>query len=77
VEVGDVHVVRELLPNVQPELVSFIGPEGDTLLHLACLYGHAECARVLMDCGASVSVRDEDDSTVLHDAAAGGCAPRT
>ena len=53
--------------------VNFLGPEGDTLLHLACLYAHEECAQLLLANGADVTVVDEDCSTVLHDAAAGGC----
>ena len=49
------------------------GPDGDTALHLSCLYGHLECARVLLDAGADADVvNEEDGSTALHDAAAGG-----
>lgn len=57
------------------EHINTLGPEGDTLLHLACLYAHEECAQVLLEHGADVTVVDEDCSTVLHDAAAGGCVP--
>lgn len=46
--------------------------EGDTPLHLASLYGQAECVRVLLEAGADAGVRDPDASTPLHDAAAGG-----
>ena len=72
-EIGAEDEARDLLGRIPQHLIDIIGPEGDTLLHLACLYGHASCASVLLDHGASVAVRDEDDSTVLHDACASGC----
>lgn len=56
------------------EHINVLGPEGDTLLHLSCLYAHEECAQLLLEHGADVTVVDEDCSTVLHDAAAGGYA---
>lgn len=48
------------------------GPDNDTALHLAALYGHAECVRLLLEHGATASVPDEDGGLALHDAAAGG-----
>lgn len=49
------------------------GPDGDTALHLACLYGHEECVKALLDAGAAADcVNAQDGSTTLHDAAAGG-----
>jgi Ankyrin repeats (3 copies)/Ankyrin repeat len=49
------------------------GPEGDTALHLACLYGHMECVRLLLDAGAPPgAINPEDGTSALHDAAAGG-----
>ena len=48
------------------------GEEGDTALHLACLYGHQTCVERLLIQGASPNVRDSDGSTPLHDASAGG-----
>ena len=53
--------------------IDTLGPEGDTLLHLACLYDSEACARLLLDHGACATVRDEDQSTSLHDASASGC----
>jgi ankyrin repeat protein len=51
------------------------GPDGDTALHLACLYGHQQCAELLLQQGAKAdAVNPEDGSTPLHDAAAGGYA---
>ncbi len=49
------------------------GPDGDTALHLACLYGHEDCVKALLDAGAAADcVNAQDGSTTLHDAAAGG-----
>ena len=54
-------------------LKTLSGPDGDTALHLACLYGHLGCARALLDAGADADIiNEEDGSTALHDAAAGG-----
>ena len=51
------------------------GPDGDSALHLACLYGHLECVKLLLSGGAAADVLNPDDgSTALHDAAAGGYA---
>lgn len=49
------------------------GPDGDTALHLACLYGHLQCVEVLLQEGAKADVvNTQDGTTALHDAAAGG-----
>ena len=76
VEDGDHEKATEILKSTPvKEQINVMGPEGDTLLHLACLYAHEECAQLLLEHGADVTVVDEDCSTVLHDAAAGGCVP--
>ncbi|CAN0926187.1 Poly [ADP-ribose] polymerase tankyrase-1 [Linum grandiflorum] len=46
--------------------------DGDTALHLVCLYGHFSCAQILLEKGANVEVKDEDGAIPLHDACAGG-----
>lgn len=46
--------------------------DGDTALHLACLYGHLSCAQLLLERGASLEAKDEDGAIPLHDACAGG-----
>jgi len=48
------------------------GPDGDTALHLAALYGRADAVRALLAAGASPRSLDGDGGTPLHDAAAGG-----
>ena len=47
--------------------------QGDTCLHLACLYPNEAIFDVLLQAGADVKVADENGGTVLHDAAASGC----
>ncbi|CAN0878707.1 Poly [ADP-ribose] polymerase tankyrase-1 [Linum grandiflorum] len=46
--------------------------DGDTALHLACLYGYLSCVRILLERGANIEVKDEDGAIPLHDACAGG-----
>jgi hypothetical protein len=73
VEDGDVELSRALLEQLPTALINTIGPEGDTLLHIACLYAHEACVKLLLEHSASIDVRDDDNSSVLHDSAAGGC----
>ncbi|GIL56127.1 hypothetical protein Vafri_11563, partial [Volvox africanus] len=71
-EKGLVERVKELLQGF-PGNVNTPGPDGDTALHLACLFGHTGCVEALLDGGADANiVNPEDHSTALHDAAAGG-----
>ncbi|KAK6126242.1 hypothetical protein DH2020_040014 [Rehmannia glutinosa] len=46
--------------------------DGDTLLHLTCLYGHLTCVQFLLEKGANLEAKDEDGGTPLHDSCAGG-----
>lgn len=48
------------------------GDDGDTALHMGCLYGQLAVVQECLRRGACVTARDEDNSTPLHDAAAGG-----
>jgi ankyrin repeat protein len=52
--------------------VNSAGKDGETPLHDACLKGHFDTARLLLDRGAKVGARDERGATPLHDAALGG-----
>ena len=70
-ETGDVSVLAVALPSLSVSVDS-TGPDGDTALHLAALYGHAQCVQMLLGAGANVAVRDADGGTPLHDACAGG-----
>ncbi|KAJ6851437.1 ankyrin repeat and SOCS box protein 13-like [Iris pallida] len=46
--------------------------DGDTVLHLCCLYGYLPCVQILLERGASIECRDEEGAIPLHDACAGG-----
>jgi hypothetical protein len=52
--------------------INATGEDGDTALHLACLHGKTEVAKLLLTRGANPNVRDGDDSSPLHDCSAGG-----
>ncbi|KAG2430177.1 hypothetical protein HXX76_010276 [Chlamydomonas incerta] len=72
VEDGDAGRVAEVLKDFKAD-INTPGPDGDTALHLACLYGHEDCVLALLAGGADANaVNKEDGSTALHDAAAGG-----
>ena len=70
-ETGDASVLAVALPTLSVSVDS-TGPDGDTALHLASLYGHTQCVQMLLGAGANVAVRDADGGTPLHDACAGG-----
>jgi ankyrin repeat protein len=73
-ENGETAAVPGLLERLFETGVSIdtMGGEGDTALHNACLYGHTEIVKLLLNKGASAGILDENGGTPLHDAAAGG-----
>ncbi|KAH0455590.1 hypothetical protein IEQ34_015622 [Dendrobium chrysotoxum] len=70
---GDVDALRVALDN---HIGSINDPieDGDTVLHLCCLYGSLSCVQLLVERGANSEVRDEEGAIPLHDACAGGYA---
>jgi ankyrin repeat protein len=70
-ERGDETELQVLLPELNVS-VNTPNSDGDTALHLAALYGHTGCARLLLGAGARADIRDENEGVPLHDAAAGG-----
>lgn len=71
-EQGQTGRVQELLQTFPGDL-NHPGPDGDTALHLASLFGHSDCVQALLNGGADANtVNPDDGSTALHDAAAGG-----
>ena len=45
---------------------------GNSLLHIACLNGHLEVSIALMDAGADIDDKNENEETPLHLAATKG-----
>lgn len=71
VDTGDVQTLRHALDNLEGSIDEPI-EDGDTALHLTCLYGHLPCVQLLVERGACLEVKDEDGGIPLHDACAGG-----
>lgn len=72
-EEGDAEKLEQLIAQLPADAdINTHGPDGDTCLHVACLYGHQACVELLLAKGADANaVNSEDGSTALHDAAAG------
>ncbi|KVH90440.1 tankyrase [Cynara cardunculus var. scolymus] len=68
---GDIDALRQALDNLDGSIDEPV-EDGDTALHLTCLYGHVSCVQLLLERGASVEAQDEDGGIPLHDACAGG-----
>ncbi|KAG8073448.1 hypothetical protein GUJ93_ZPchr0006g42992 [Zizania palustris] len=68
---GNVDALREALRNYDGNINDPV-EDGDTVLHLACLYGQLPCVQLLLELGASLECKDEEGAIPLHDACAGG-----
>ncbi|KAK8934862.1 putative E3 ubiquitin-protein ligase XBOS33 [Platanthera zijinensis] len=68
---GDVNALRVALDNHVGSIDDPI-EDGDSVLHLCCLYGSLSCVRLLLERGANSEVKDEEGAIPLHDACAGG-----
>jgi ankyrin repeat protein len=68
---GDAAAFTSLLASLTVS-VDTKGADGDTPLHVACLYGHADLVRSLLSADANVRATDKENGTPLHDACAGG-----
>ncbi|KAK4798185.1 hypothetical protein SAY86_030511 [Trapa natans] len=71
VQLGDVDALRVALDNMNGSIDEAV-EDGDTALHLACLYGFLPCVQLLLERGASLEPKDEDGAIPLHDCCAGG-----
>lgn len=70
-ESGNLDALRNALDSLNGTINDPI-EDGDTALHLCCLYGYLPCVQLLLDRGASPEVKDEEGAIPLHDACAGG-----
>merc|ERR1712232_228497 len=70
-EAGDLAALTHILDENGLD-VNDQGDDGDTALHVGCLYGHLSIVQECVRRGAKVAVSDEEGSTPLHDASAGG-----
>ncbi|KAJ4970885.1 hypothetical protein NE237_003984 [Protea cynaroides] len=70
-QVGDVNALRHALDNLNGSIDEPV-EDGDTVLHLACLYGYLPCVQLLLARGVNMETKDEDGAIPLHDACAGG-----
>ena len=70
-EAGDVRALSAALDQ-GGMAVDSKGEDGDTALHMGCLYGQLAVVEECIRRGADVMAKDEDSSTPLHDASAGG-----
>ncbi|KAG6496288.1 poly [ADP-ribose] polymerase tankyrase-like [Zingiber officinale] len=71
VETGNVDALRRALDNHNGSIDEPV-EDGDTVLHLACLYGYFSCVQLLLERGASLEAKDEEGAIPLHDACASG-----
>uniref|UniRef100_A0A7N0UB21 Uncharacterized protein n=1 Tax=Kalanchoe fedtschenkoi TaxID=63787 RepID=A0A7N0UB21_KALFE len=70
-QLGDVNALRQALDNLSGSIDEPV-EDGDTALHLTCLYGYLPCVQLLLERGACLEAKDEDGAIPLHDACAGG-----
>ncbi|CAH8323550.1 unnamed protein product [Eruca vesicaria subsp. sativa] len=67
---GDVVALRTAIDNLNGRVDETL-EDNDSALHLACLYGHLPCVQLLLERGANMEIKDEDEAIRLHDACAG------
>jgi len=70
-KVGDVEAVRAALTGDENGRARLTATNnyGDTALHTAAYYGHTEVVKLLLNNGADIEAKDDDDWTPLHFAA--------
>ncbi|KAG9396167.1 Ankyrin repeats (3 copies) [Carpediemonas membranifera] len=66
--------IAKLLLDANPSMVDVADNKGYSPLHAASASGHTACARLLLDRGADINLRANDDRTPLIEGAFGGHA---
>ncbi|GLT92303.1 hypothetical protein SLE2022_101440 [Rubroshorea leprosula] len=57
-QLGDVDALRRAIDNLNGS-INEPAEDGDTALHLACLYGHLPCVQLLLERGTNLEAKDE------------------
>ncbi|KAK6943887.1 Ankyrin repeat [Dillenia turbinata] len=70
-QLGDVNALRHALDTLDGSIDKPV-EDGDTALHLTCLYGHLPCVQLLLERGANLESKDEEGAIPLHDSCASG-----
>jgi hypothetical protein len=65
---GDVNTVKKLLPKLSSKDIDRIESNGSTALHAASYFGNANIVRLLLDRGASTTIRNKHDKTANQEA---------
>ena len=60
---NDVDSVKSLVETMTPAQIDQLEPNGSTALHAACYYGHDEIVKLLLEKGASRSIKNKYDCT--------------
>ncbi len=55
---GNFDLLQQLLPSMSLEEINKIESNGSTALHAACYYGHYDIVKLVLDAGASRSIRN-------------------
>ncbi|XP_077244705.1 ankyrin repeat family protein [Tasmannia lanceolata] len=71
-QLGNVEALRHAIDNLNAGSIDDPVEDGDTALHLSCLYGYLPCVQLLLERGASLETKDDEGAIPLHDACAGG-----
>jgi hypothetical protein len=66
---GNTDQVKQLLPSMSLEEINKIESNGSTALHAACYYSHYDTVKLLLDAGASRSIRNRRFSLTPFDEA--------
>lgn len=64
---NDIKSVKSLLQTMTPAQIDQLEPNGSTALHAACYYGHDEIVKLLLEKGASRSIKNKYNLTPFEE----------